>query len=148
MGSFRRVEGDQAGPDALGILIPPGKRTFLVLRPRALPWDLVLCKSAEDLGFVQMAHDEASAAAQGVFRALRDQVAGSIVPVPLDDGGQLRVHLGTFVFVACLRLAGQPYAPLVGPDHEEAAALLSEVLFPAATACDQELYFNVRFFER
>ncbi len=34
MGSFRRVEGEEAGPDALGILVPPGKRTFVILRPR------------------------------------------------------------------------------------------------------------------
>ncbi len=42
---FRRVEGEQAGPSALGVLVPPSHRTVLILRPRTLTWDLVLAQA-------------------------------------------------------------------------------------------------------
>ena len=41
MAPFRHVEGNQAGPNALGILLPPGRRTLVVVRPRSLAWDLI-----------------------------------------------------------------------------------------------------------
>ncbi len=140
MGTFRRVEADRAGPEALGILVPPGKRTFVILRPRALPWDAVLCKSAEDLTFAQLAHDEASAAAQGLYRALRDHEE-----VVLGGGAFLRVLVGPFVFVVCPRVPGQPYTPLSPAAAPDAAERFAAVLDPEG---EQELYFNVRFFER
>jgi hypothetical protein len=154
MGSFRRVEGDQAGPTALGILIPPSRRTFVILRPRALPLDLLLCRGPDDLAFRELAHDEASAAAQGLYRALRDWAAGgpgAVEPVPSPDGEarRLRVRAGAFVLVACRRVPGQPYAELLcGPD--EAARTSQELcrcLCPTP-GVEQEVYFNTRFFER
>src|SRR5688500_17181821 len=112
MGSFRRVEGEKAGPEALGILVPPGKRTFLILRPRSLPWDLLMCRGPDDLSFVQLAHDEASAAAQGLYRALRDWAAGG--PGSIETvGAGVRVVIGPFALVVCPRTPGQPYAPLL-----------------------------------
>ncbi|MFO0841993.1 MAG: hypothetical protein U0797_06270 [Gemmataceae bacterium] len=142
MGSFRRVEGEQAGPAALGILIPPAKRTFVILRPRALPWDAVLCRGPDDLAFADLAHDEASAAAQGLYRALR---AGAVVEA-LGDG-RLRVVAGGFALLVCPRLPGQSYAALVCCDGETASARerLAAVVCPAG---EQEVYFNTRFFER
>src|SRR5262245_66417170 len=104
MGTFRKVEGEQAGENALGILIPPSRRTFVILRPRALPWDLLLCKP--DGSFHEMSHDEASAAAQGIYRALRDDAAIAIVE---DERSALRASIGPFRFVACARLPGHPY---------------------------------------
>ena len=138
MGTFRRVEAEQAGPSALGTLVPPGKRTFLILRPRALPWDAVLCRGAEDSTFVQMSHDEASAAAQGLYRALknRDEVRFP----PRDD---LLILVGPFALAVCERRPGQPYAPLA--DDPSALERLRAVLCPAG---EQEVYFNVRHFER
>lgn len=62
MGVFSRVEADRAGPDALGILVPPSRQTFLILRARNLPTDLVLTR--DDDTFQVLTHDEASAAAQ------------------------------------------------------------------------------------
>src|SRR5262245_63950954 len=98
MGSFRRVEAEQAGPAALGILIPPSRRTFVILRPRALPWDLLLCHGADDLGFRDLSHDEASAAAQGVYRALREGAAVEVVARP--DGFAVRLTAGPYVLIA------------------------------------------------
>jgi hypothetical protein len=138
MGSFRKVEGESAGPEALGVLIPPAKRTFVILRPRALPWDAVLCRGPDDLAFADLAHAEASAAAQGLYRALR---AGARVEA-LDDG-RLLVLAGAFTLVVCPRLPGQPYTPLLG--DADAAERFAAVVCPAG---EQEVYFNTRFFER
>jgi hypothetical protein len=142
MGSFRKVEGEKAGSEALGILIPPAKRTFVILRPRALPWDAVLCRGPDDLAFADLAHDEASAAAQGLYRALR---TGARVEA-LGDG-RLRVTAGGFALLVCPRLPGRPYAPLVCGSGEATAIgqRVAEVVCPAG---EQEVYFNTRFFER
>jgi hypothetical protein len=150
--SFRRVEGEQAGPDALGILVPPARRTFVILRPRGLPWDLLLARGSDDLGFRELAHDEASAAAQALYRALRDWAAGaqgSIDVLATADGCRLLARIGPFVLLACLRRPGQPYAALVCAEADARAAgeRLRAVLCPPA-GCEQELYFNTRFFER
>jgi hypothetical protein len=152
MGSFRRVEGEQAGPDALGILIPPARRTFVIVRPRGLPWDLLLTRGSDDLGFADLSHDEASAAAQGLYRALRDWAAGGAGTIDVlggEDGCRLVVRVGPFGLVACPRRPGQPYAALVcaEADARAAAERLRAMLCPPGDAL-QELYFNTRFFER
>jgi hypothetical protein len=153
MGSFRRVDGGQAGPRALGILVPPGRRTFLILRPRGLPWDLVLLRDPDAPSFRQLAHDEASFAAQGVYRALRESPAGGRVEVVADAqsaGHWVRATVGAFALGACPRVPGQPYQPLVCAEPEPARAAaraLAEVLGPPEGA-EQEVYFNTRFFER
>ena len=137
MGSFRRVDAEQAGPTALGILIPPARRTFVILRPRALPFDLLLCRGPDDPTFNALTHDEASAAAQALYRGLREGLAR------VEAGVHLRAHVGPLSFVACARVEGQPYTPL-SPDPAEAEVLVG-YLRPAG---EQEVYFNTRFFER
>lgn len=146
MGTFRKVEPEQAGPQALGILIPPSRRTFVILRPRGLPWDLLLCRSADDLSFREMGHDEASAAAQALYRALRE--GASVEAMARPDGYAVRLIAGAFVLIACERRPGQPYVVFVsGEDAVRAASeSLSRVVRPAEGA-EQEVYFNVRFFE-
>jgi hypothetical protein len=140
MAAFRRVEAERAGPDALGILVPPARRTFIILRPRALPWDLLLCRGADDLTFRDLAHDEASAAAQGLFRALRE--APARVEVVADA---VRVLAGAFALVACPRQPGRPYAPLAGASAEAVARLLAALCPPPGE--EREVYFNMRHFE-
>ena len=152
MGSFRRVEAEQAGPDALGILVPPARRTFVILRPRALPWDLLLSSGGPGPRFRDLSHDEASAAAQGLHRALREWAAGgpgSIDVLAAEDGCRLLVRIGAFALLVCPRRPGQPYVPLVCGDADARATLerLELVLCPPA-ASEQEVYFNTRFFER
>ncbi len=151
MGSFRRVEGEQAGPAALGILVPPGRRTFVILRPRGLLWDLLLCRDPDDLAFRDLAHDEASAAAQGLYKGLREWAAGgpgAVEVVPGAEGCRLRVRVGPLTLVACPRRPGQPYAALLCAevDARAAAAGLAGVLCPPGAA-EQEVYFNTRFFD-
>jgi hypothetical protein len=146
MAAFRRVEADQAGPAALGILVPPSRRTFVILRPRALPWDLVLVRDGDAAGFRDLAHDEASAAAQAIYRALREGLLG-VEAVPRPEGWWLRARVGAFALLACPRLPGRPYQPLLCAEAEARAhaGALEPILRPAG---EQELYFNTRFFDR
>lgn len=153
MGTFRRVEADQAGPTAVGILVPPAKRTFVIVRPRALPWDLVLCQPTDDLTFQALDHSEASAMAQAIHRALREWSEGGmggIESIAVNRGAQwLRLRLNGLVLLVCSRNPGQPYAPLTCPPDESPCIIdrLTRYLCPAA-GVEQEVYFNVRFFER
>jgi hypothetical protein len=155
MSAFRRVEGDRAGPAALGILVPPARRTVLILRPRALAWDLLLLRAAEGSAIREMGLDEAHAAGQALHRALEAWAEGGpgrVEPVRLPDGQGFWVcaHVGRFTLLACVRLPGQPYQPLVLADAaaaQAAAGDLAAVLCPPAGA-GQELYFNARHFRR
>jgi hypothetical protein len=146
MPRLRRVEAEQAGPGALGILVPPAKRTFVILRPRALPWDLLLCRGPADLAFRDLAHDEATAAAQALFRALREGPARAEAVAGEGGAFHLLLRAGSFALVACPRCPGQPYAPLACGEAQAAAAAAR--LGEAAGAADGEVYFNTRHFER
>ena len=141
MGVFHRVEAEQAGPTALGILIPPARRTFVILRPRALTFDLLLCRAADDPTFHALTHDEASVAAHSLYRGLRDGLA------LIEARDHLRVHVGPMTFVACARVAGQPYAP-ISLDPTDAEAIVSRLHGFLCPVGEQEVYFNTRFFER
>ena len=141
MGVFQRVEAEQAGPAALGILIPPAQRTFVILRPRAMAFDLLLCRSAADPSFHALSHAEASTSAQSLYRGLREGLAR------VEAGGYLRAHVGQQTFVACARVEGLPYTPLA-LDPEEADVLAARLAGFLSPAGEQEVYFNTRFFER
>ena len=69
MPAFRRVEGSQAGPSALGILVPPGARTLVILRPRALEWDLLPLQDRDE-GFCEFDRETAAGIARGIQQAL------------------------------------------------------------------------------
>lgn len=153
MPPFRRVEARHAGPQALGILIPPGRRTLVILRPRGLAWDLLPLRPADGpAAFCDFGRDEAVAVARAVHRALEAGPEGdSPVQAAADPAGPgclVRTEAGAFTWVACLRVPGQPYAPMRFADFDEAraaAARLAVVLWPAADA-GQELYFNTQNF--
>ena len=138
MGVFRRVEAEQAGPTALGILIPPARRTFVILRPRAMAFDLLLCRGADDPTFNALTHDEASAAAQLLYRGLRDGLAR------VEAQSHLLAHVGPLSFVACSRVEGQPYTPME-LDLAEAETLVSRLRDFLCPPGEQEVYFNTRF---
>ena len=67
---LRRVEDHRAGPSALGILVPPGRRTFLILRPRALSWDLLLLRPNGAQAFREMPQNEATTLVLALYHAL------------------------------------------------------------------------------
>jgi hypothetical protein len=163
---FRVVAGDRAGPAALGILAPPGRRTVLILRPRSLAWDLVLVPTriwqpghpAGKNGpatFRELGREEAEAAAEVLREALEQWHSGGtgqVQPVPAEDGAGylVRAVVGVIPLLACLRQPGQPYRPQLFASPEEArqaAEAIRAVLCPAGDA-EQELYFNHRHFAR
>jgi hypothetical protein len=152
MGELRRVTDRRAGPAALGILVPPGRRTLLILRPRSLAWDLLLVGAGG--AFRELARDEADAAARDLGRALDEWAAGgpgAVEAVAAPDGGcWLQARVGAFSLLACPREPGRAYRPAVfdGADSARAAAgQLAAVLCPPAGVA-QELYFNTRHFGR
>jgi len=155
MSPFRCVEGREAGPAALGVLAPPGRRTYLILRPRGLPWDLVLLQPAHASVFHEMDRDDATATAAELVRALEEWAGGGpgrveATAAPQGPGVWLRVHAGSFSLLLCPRSPGQPYQALRFADGEAAriaAAALTPVLHPPPGAA-QELYFNTRHFSR
>jgi hypothetical protein len=155
---FRVVAGDQAGPAALGILAPPGRRTVLILRPRSLAWDLVMVQGSRHgptTTFREFGREEAEAAAVVLHEALEqwhDGGPGHVQPVPAAGGAGylVRATVGVIPLLACVRLPGQPYRPEVFATLDEArqaADALRTVLCPDGDA-EQELYFNHRHFAR
>jgi hypothetical protein len=148
-----RVEDERAGPTALGILVPPGRQTFLILRPRALSFDLILLRRAEGKAFREMGYEEAAAAARGVFRTLEERADSSraeAVDLPSGEGCWVRVSVGPFAFLACPRVPGQPYQPLVCTSAADARVVVSaiEALLCPADGIEQEVYLNTRNFSR
>jgi len=150
---LRRVEGSLAGPSALGILVPPGRRTFLILRPRALSWDLLLVRPDSVNAFREVSRAEADRLAHEMLEALRHWsggASGHIEEIACPDGGGfwVRVRVGCFALLACGRQPGQPYRPFTFPDVETAlmaATQVRKVLRPPEKI-DQEVYLNTHHF--
>lgn len=151
---LRRVEDHRAGPSALGILVPPGRRTFLILRPRALCWDLLLLQPDSANVFHEIPHAEADRLAHDLLRALRDWsngASGRVEEVARPDGSGfwVRVCVGPFALLTCDRQPGRAYQPMTFTDAESAlsaAAQLRGILRPH-TNCDQEVYLNTHHFQ-
>ena len=158
MPPFRRVEDRRAGPTALGILVPPGLRTFVILRPRALEWDLLPLRPNDGggaaAGFCEFGRDEAAGVARRVQCALEQAANAGPNPVqavarPDSAGYWVVARAGEFCWVACRRVPGQPYRASLFATLEgarDAAARLALVLCPEADA-SQEYYFNTQHFE-
>jgi hypothetical protein len=159
MPPFRRVEDRRAGPEALGILVPPGLRTVVILRPRPLRWDLLPLRGGDGLpwppAFCDFSRDEAAAVARKVQLALEQAAGGERSPLeavasPAGRGYLVCCRPGEFRWLACPRLPGKPYEPAVFATRDEAAAAaaaLARFLWPAADA-QQEFYFNTQNFSR
>src|SRR2546426_5142927 len=118
MPAFRRVEGRQAGPTALGILVPPGARTLVILRPRALEWDLLPLQDRDE-GFCEFDRETAAGIARGIQQALEELQTG--LEIHQTGAG---FHVGLFVmdywWIACPRQPGRAYRPLVFTSREKA----------------------------
>lgn len=153
MPALRLVPDDRAGPSAVGLLVPPGTKTILIVRPRSLGWDLVLTRSAANPAIREMNQDEGREAARALFDALvqwSQDGAGQTAPAASEVGCLVWIDVGDFSLVACERRPGQPYRPQVFAAEEDArraAAAIAAVLHPPAGA-EQEVYFNIRHFVR
>ena len=151
----RRVEGDAAGPAALGVLLPPGRHTFLILRPRGLSWDMLLMRSADTTTFRDLTRDEGERAVRTCYTALEAWQAGGSGSVEVAactglGGFLVRALFGSLPFLVCPREPGQPYRPQVfddADDAEVAALRLAATLRPPAGG-ELEVYVNTCHFER
>ena len=154
---FTRVEPQHAGATALGILVPQGAKTLVIVRPRALPWDLLPARwngdSIQAPQFCAFSRDEAASVARRLVKALESAIDQKVNP--LESFGDLQrqtcgVWLRTdeFVWIVCRRAQGEAYQPMTFASQEEAATeakKLAEFLWPAADAT-QEYYFNTQSF--
>jgi hypothetical protein len=152
---LRRIEDHRAGASALGILVPPGRRTFLILRPRSLSWDLLLLRSDPTGDFREMPPHEANALALELYQRLGgapDEVRGRIEEIAAADGTrfQISIHAGPFALRVCQRRPGQPYQPLLSPDREAARIAVERLLavLRPPEGIEQEVYLNTRHFTR
>jgi hypothetical protein len=152
MAPLRRVAAQDAGPNAVGILAPPGRRTVVILRPRALPWDLLLAQSPEESGvslvFREVGHLEAPGLTQNLYRTLEKATATVDIAAFQSGGFCVLLLAGPFRLILCPREPGVAYRPAVfATEHD--AHLASEQLaaaFRPAPGAPLEFYFNTRQF--
>ncbi len=154
---FYRVEPQHAGAAALGILVPHGARTLVIVRPRALEWDLLPARWDNDSGhaaqFCVFGRDEAAGAARRLVHALESAVALGVNPVQTcgDAAGaclQIWVRTDEFVWIACRRAPGQAYQPANFASLDDArrgAEAIAAVVWPPVEV-RQEYYFNTQNF--
>ncbi len=149
---FREVHGEDAGPSAVGILVPPGRRTVVVVRPRSLDVDLLLVRRGDDgaplAGFHETGCGEALMLARNLSRAFGSV---SITVQPANDGGcHILAEVGAFVLIVCGRVPGQAYRPLLFPtdaDAQPTADAVRAVLCPAP-GTERQVYLNTQHFAR
>jgi hypothetical protein len=126
----------------------------LILRPRALDWDLLLLAiPGRSLGR-ELAGHEAEAASRVVLGALLDGQADRpdvAQAIALSTGGwQVQAAFGGLAFLVCPRVPGKPYEPLHCREASEAQRVvqaLGAVLRPPSTM-PREVYLNTRQFAR
>ena len=152
---LQRVEPRYAGPQALGILVPHGAKTLVIVRPRTLEWDLLPARWDGDCGhapeFCTFGRDEAAAAARRLVRALESFVERGVNPLQTcgnQTSFQIWLRTDEFVWIACRRTPGKAYQPAVFADLEDAtraAESIAAVVWPSAGVM-QEYYFNTQNF--
>ncbi len=159
MPPFLHVEASQAGRSALGILMPPGARTLVILRPRSLDWDLVPVQPDGEPDqrtlFWEVNRDEGAKLVRELHGDLEEWAQGGLgrvepVPAPGGAGYHVRVGVGRFVLITCARIPGVPYKPAVFDNVTKALAAAERI---AAILCPpsdgrQEIYFNIDNFRK
>jgi hypothetical protein len=150
-----RVEPYLAGPKALGVLIPQGARTLVIMRPRALPWDLLPATWDGDRDksprFCSFTREEAAGIARRLMQTLES--AASRDANLIESFGNAEQHscgiwlrTDEFLWIVCRRATGEAYQPMMFATLEEAARIgdeLADVLCPTGDAV-QEYYFNTQ----
>jgi hypothetical protein len=152
---FTRVDPQHAGPSALGILVPQGMKTLVIVRPRALEWDLLPARWDGDSNhppeFCLFTRDDAAGVARRLVKSLEAAVEHAANPLESfgdAQGDHLQIWLRAeeFVWIVCRRAPGQAYQPMIFATKKEAALAagkLGAFLWPAANL-KQEYYFNTQ----
>ncbi len=153
-----RIDPKRAGPTAFGVLIPHGAKTLVILRPRALEWDLLPARWDDQREhapeFCAFARDEAAGVARKLVAALEAAVADGVCPVQTFGdpvGRQLQVWLraAELVWIVCQRTPGQAYQPMIFHTLEEATSAgekIAAIVWPNEDA-KQEYYVNTQNLE-
>ncbi len=154
---LRRVEPKFAGPSAMGVLVPMGANTIVVVRPRALAWDLLPARWDGDASvpprFCSFSRDQAAKMARRFIADLEAARKSNRDPVETFgnvESGELQiwVRLEEVVWIACNRQAGQAYKPATfatSADAIQAAMQIRQIVHPALDE-EQEYYFNTQSF--
>jgi hypothetical protein len=151
---FQRVDAQHAGPSALGILVPQGTKTLVIVRPRALAWDLLPAKwngdAAQPPQFCVFTRDEAAGVARRFMAFLESTSANPVQTFGSANSEHTQIWLRTdeFVWIVCRRAPGAAYQPMLFASPEAAvsdAEKIAAVVFPAASV-KQEYYFNTQNF--
>jgi hypothetical protein len=154
---FIRIDAQHAGPNALGILVPPGARTLVIVRPRALEWDLLPARWDGDHGhaptFCTFTRDDAASVARQLIQELDAAIRDGVDPLETfgnPDGTRVQIWLRTkeHVWIVCRRQLGQHYEPMIFTSRDAAnaaAASLAAIVSPSA-GVEQPYYFNTQGF--
>jgi hypothetical protein len=154
---FTRVDQKQAGAAALGILVPTGTPTLVIVRPRALSWDLIPARWDGDgqhpPQFCAFSRDEAATVARRLVKSLEAALERGVNPLETfgDAGGAscgIWLRTDEFVWIVCRRVQGQAYQPMIWASMAEAASEAEKItpfVWPAAEA-RQQYYFNTQNF--
>jgi hypothetical protein len=154
---FTRVEQKLAGPSALGILIPHGPRTLVIVRPRALTWDLLPARwngdAAQPPSFCTFTRDEAAGVARRFVIDLEKAVEQGINPLESFGNAagtycQLWLRAAELVWIGCRRFEGKSYLPMVFASKDEVESAANEIapyVWPRPDAT-QEYYINTQRF--
>ncbi len=154
---FRRVEAKFAGPTAIGVLVPQGDRTLVVVRPLALKWDLLPARwdgdSESHPQFCSFSRDEAAGVARRFIEDLKKAREVGCFPVHSfgnEDIGDVGIWVRTsdLVWIACERNPNHPYKPAsftTFAESREAGNALGHYVHPPIGE-EQEYYFNTQNF--
>jgi len=152
---FTRIDPRHAGPNALGILVPQGAKTLVIVRPRALEWDLVPARwdgeSSHPPQWCVFTRDEAASVARRLVKSLEAAVEQRVNPLESfgdarRERSQIWLRTEEFVWIVCKRAQGQAYQPMTFTTQEELARqaqTLASFLWPEAGVA-QEYYFNTQ----
>ncbi|MGF1579268.1 MAG: hypothetical protein ACFCD0_07875 [Gemmataceae bacterium] len=151
---FQRVDHKQAGPYALGILIPPGQRTILIIRPKSLQYDFLAIKPADvnaDVPtFCNFDRDEAAELARKVKTSL-EAASEDVVTVhdnPWGDGYVAWVSCAELLWIPCHRRPGQAYqgALFLSEDEAKEVSMIMRRCFCPSDDEIGQIYFNTQHF--
>lgn len=152
---LRRVDANRASDDAVGILIPPGARTVVVVRPRRMTWDLLPVRwsgeAARSPEFVSFDREQAAQIARRLAKSLEERDCAGTCPLETlgrPPAFQVWLRDAEFNWLLCERTPGQAYRPLVFPtiaDAVAAAERLRPMLHPGPGR-QQDYYFNTQQF--
>jgi hypothetical protein len=152
---LRRVEARVANAAAVGILVPPGPRTFVVVRPRGMLWDLLPVRWTGDAGapptFASFDRDEAASVARRLAKSLEERDLNGQCPLETlghEPSFQVWLRDRELNWLLCERIPGQPYRPLIFPTlsaAQGAAGVLMPFVHPGPQRV-QDYYFNTQNF--